>query len=194
MRRSTEAGRGTVTRGRAHPPTRPPHADCEEFVRDLYARHGTLLLRYAARLLGGDWHKAEDILQETAARAWRHSAVLDGDAREARPWLFTVVRNLVIDHHRSCRLRPVEFMALEELDATVEDGMDRALTSQVVTEALQDLSGQHREVIRLMYYLEYSVAQTAEYLGIPPGTVKSRTYYAMRALRRALRERGLPEG
>jgi RNA polymerase sigma-70 factor (ECF subfamily) len=60
----------------------------------------------------------------------------------------------------------------------------------VVLEALRDLNEQQRTVIQLMYYLECSVAQAAEHLGIPSGTVKSRAFYAMRALRKALEERG----
>src|SRR5690349_9639782 len=77
--------------------------DCDAFLRDIYDRYGPLLLRYATRLLDGDWHKGEDILQEAAARAWKHAGFLDGGNERLRPWLFTVVRNLVIDHHRARR-------------------------------------------------------------------------------------------
>ncbi|MDG9700724.1 sigma factor [Streptomyces sp. DH37] len=98
----------------------------------MYRWHGLPLLRYAARLLGGDRHRAEDILQETAARAWRHAPALEGGAREARARLFTVARNLVVDHHRARRARPVDLGPpedLERLEPAVRDGADRALTS-----------------------------------------------------------------
>jgi RNA polymerase sigma-70 factor (ECF subfamily) len=101
-----------------------------------------------------------------------------------------VVRNLVIDHHRARRIRPRELMPAEELDAAW-DNTDSTLTSHVVLGALRDLHEQQRIVIQLMYYLECSVAQAAEHLGIPSGTVKSRAFYAMRALRKALEERGV---
>jgi RNA polymerase sigma-70 factor (ECF subfamily) len=190
----TDARPGPLPHGPAEDRPRARGAGREEFVGELYRWHGLPLLRYATRLLGGDRHRAEDILQETAARAWRHAPALDGDARETRAWLFTVVRNLVVDHHRARRARPVDLGPpedLERLEPAVRDGTDRALTSRVVGEALRCLSGRHREVIGLIYYLEYSVAQASEHLGVPPGTVKSRTHYAMRALRKALEERGV---
>jgi RNA polymerase sigma-70 factor (ECF subfamily) len=167
-----------------------PDVDRDTFVRTVYDQYGSLLLRYAARLLDGDWHKAEDILQETAARAWKHARFLAARDERVRPWLFTVVRNLVIDHHRARQLRPLELLPVEELHA-VWEAPDTALTLHVVLDALQELNEQQRTVIKLMYYLEFSVAQIAEHLGIPAGTVKSRAFYAMRALRKALEERGL---
>jgi RNA polymerase sigma-70 factor (ECF subfamily) len=168
--------------------------ECERFVQALYRQHGNLLKRYAARLLGGDWHRAEDLLQEAFARAWRHSAMFDGDIDKARPWLFTVVRNLVIDHHRACRIRPVETQLSDVQETVFADETDRVLTARVVAEALAELPRQQREVITLMYFSGYTVNQAAERLGIPAGTVKSRSYYAMRELRRHLADRGVHLG
>jgi RNA polymerase sigma-70 factor (ECF subfamily) len=181
----TEAGTTALAPARAHARHVASDADCDAFMRDIYEQYGPLLVRYAARLLDGDWHKAEDILQETAARAWRHARLLDTRGDHIRPWLFTVARNLVIDHHRARQVRPLELMPVEDLD-TSWDGMRSAITSHAVLEALRELKEQHRTIIRLMYYLECSVAQAAEHLGIPPGTVKSRAFYAVRALRKAL--------
>ncbi|MEU8654937.1 sigma-70 family RNA polymerase sigma factor [Streptomyces sp. NPDC048737] len=168
-------------------------ADCDAFLRDIYEQYGPLLIRYAARLLEGDWHKAEDVFQETAARAWKHAGFLGTRGEHLRPWLFTVTRNLVIDHHRARQIRPLELVPVEDLDASC-DGTDSALTSHVVREALRELNEQQRTVIQLMYYLECSVAQAAGHLGIPPGTVKSRAFYAVRALRKALEQRGVAGG
>lgn len=164
--------------------------DCDAFLRDIYDRYGPLLVRYATRLLDGDWHKGEDILQETAARAWKHSGLLGSGTERLRPWLFTVVRNLVIDHHRARRTRPLELVPVEELDVTC-DSTASTVDSHVVLQALGELNEQQQTVIRLMYYLECSVNQAAEHLGIPPGTVKSRAFYAVRALRRALEKQGI---
>ncbi|MFB7457062.1 sigma-70 family RNA polymerase sigma factor [Streptomyces sp. NPDC056188] len=185
-----EAGIATLAPTRAYARHVTSDPDHDAFIQDIYEQYGPLLVRYAARLLDGDWHKAEDILQETAARAWKHARFLGTRGEHIRPWLFTVTRNLVIDHHRARRLRPLELMPVEELDAAW-DGMDATITSHVVLEALRELNEQQRTVIRLMYYLECSVAQAAEHLGIPPGTVKSRAFYAMRALRKALERRGV---
>ncbi|WP_225858908.1 sigma-70 family RNA polymerase sigma factor [Streptomyces albicerus] len=191
MRRTTDPVPGMNTVGMTKHFNEALSDRCGEFIRELYAEHGTLLLRYAARLLGGDWHRAEDVLQEAAVRAWKHASALDMNVTEARPWLYTVVKNLVIDQHRARQIRPAEAMSFEFLDASVADGTDSLLTSHLVIEALGELSEQHREIIKLMYYLECSVAQVSAHLGIPPGTVKSRSYYALRALRKELACRGV---
>ncbi|WP_217241708.1 sigma-70 family RNA polymerase sigma factor [Streptomyces sp. AC555_RSS877] len=180
-----EAGTTPLAPARAHARNVTADAGCDAFIRDVYDQYGLLLVRYATRLLDGDWHKAEDIFQETAARAWKHARFLGTRGDHIRPWLFTVARNLVIDHHRARQIRPLELMPVEDLD-TSWDGMNSTITSHAVMEALGELKEQHRTIIRLMYYLECSVAQAAEHLGIPPGTVKSRAFYAVRALRKAL--------
>ncbi|MFF9850197.1 sigma-70 family RNA polymerase sigma factor [Streptomyces litmocidini] len=185
-----KAGTATPAPSRAHLRHVAPETDHDAFVRDVYEQYGPLLVRYAARLLDGDWHRAEDILQETAARAWKHARFLSDRSEHIRPWLFTVVRNLVIDHHRARQVRPLDLMAVEDLNASW-DATESTITSHAVLEALRELKEQHRTVIRLMYYLECSVAQAAEHLGIPPGTVKSRAFYAVRALRKALERQGV---
>ncbi|MFJ5721615.1 sigma-70 family RNA polymerase sigma factor [Streptomyces sp. NPDC093149] len=163
----------------------------DEFLRALYHFHGNALLQFAARRLEGDWHRAEDALQEVAIRAWRHAGELDPTADSVRPWLFTVLRNLVIDGHRARQARPTEIGEPELAHLPVSDGVDHMLTSEVLIDALRDLRPAQREVLLHVHYLGRSVNQTAEVLGVPPGTVKSRTYYAARALREALHSRGL---
>ncbi|MEU3461190.1 sigma-70 family RNA polymerase sigma factor [Streptomyces sp. NPDC006733] len=185
-----EAGTTPLAPARAQARRVASDVDCTAFVRDVYDQHGPPLVRYATRLLDGDWHKAEDILQETAARAWKHAGFLDAREDHIRPWLFTVARNLVIDHHRARQIRPLELMPVEDLDASW-DSTESTITTHVVRKALRELNEQQQTVIRLMYYLEWSVAQAADHLGVPPGTVKSRAFYAVRALRKALEKQGL---
>ncbi|MEU1366336.1 sigma-70 family RNA polymerase sigma factor [Streptomyces sp. NPDC005803] len=165
-------------------------ADCDAFIKDIYDQYGPLLVRYATRLLDGDWHKGEDIFQETAARAWKHARFLGSRNERLRPWLFTVARNLVIDHHRARQVRPLELMPVEELDIS-SDSTASTINSHVVMQALGELNERQQTVIRLMYFLECSVNQAAEHLGVPPGTVKSRAFYAMRALRKVLERQGI---
>lgn len=161
----------------------------DAFVRALYAEHGGALLRYALHLTGGDRQKAEDLVQETIVRAWRHPEALAD--RPARPWLFAVARNLAVDAYRARQSRPPETGqdAFETLPA--HDDADRTLESWAVAEALASLRPDHRSVIVETYYRGCSVAEAAATLGIPAGTVKSRTYYALKALKLALQERGL---
>lgn len=180
--------------GRAmHSRTAPGRSaqQADGFLGALYERHGSVLLRFAARLLDGDWHRAEDIVQEVAFRAWQRADELDPTTNALRPWLFTVVRNLVIDVHRSRKARPPEADAADIPLSPVPDGVDRTLTRQVVVAAMRELAPCHREVLVHVYYMGRSLPQTARLLGVPPGTVKSRMYHATRALREGLNSRGL---
>jgi RNA polymerase sigma-70 factor, ECF subfamily len=164
-------------------------ASDEELVRTLYSEHAGPLLRYALHLMSGDRQRAEDIVQETLLRAWQHpKAIAD---RPARPWLFAVARNLAVDSFRARKARPHEVGegALELL--SIPDEADRALESWAVADAIRSLRPEHRGVLLETYYLGRSVAEAAVVLGIPAGTVKSRTFYALRALKLALEERGL---
>lgn len=160
----------------------------EELIRALFEDHGGPLYGYVLRLTG-DPGRAEDVVQETLLRAWRHPSVLEG--RPIRAWLFTVARNLVVDQHRARKSRPQETgdEALAVLPA--DDELDRAVESWAIADALASLRPEHREVVLETYYRGRSVKEAAEILGIPQGTVKSRTYYALRALKLALEERGL---
>jgi RNA polymerase sigma-70 factor (ECF subfamily) len=163
-------------------------ASDEELVRALYAEHAGPLLRYALHLMSGDRQRAEDIVQETLLRAWQHpEAIAD---RPARPWLFAVARNLAVDAFRARKARPREVGdgALELVPAP--DEAERALESWAVADAIRSLRLEHRGVLLETYYHGRSVAEAAAVLGIPPGTVKSRTFYALRALKLALEERG----
>ncbi|MFI0237618.1 sigma-70 family RNA polymerase sigma factor [Streptomyces sp. NPDC016845] len=192
MNGTMKAGTALLAPARAHARPVAAETDRDAFVRDIYEQYGPALVRYATRLLNGDWHKAEDIFQETAARAWKHADFLATRGEHLRPWLFTVARNLVIDHHRVRQVKLLNLMPIEDVD-TSWDSTESTITSHVVLQALRELNEQQRTVIRLMYYLECSVAQTATHLGIPPGTVKSRAFYAVRALRKELRKQGVAQ-
>lgn len=163
----------------------------ERLVRSLYEEHAGALLGYVLRLTGGDRQRAEDVVQETLLRAWRHPEALSDRRGAVRPWLFTVAKNLVVDVHRARLARPQEVGDAALVEAADGDQLDRALESWAVVDALRALRAEHRSVLYETYYRGRSVAEAAAVLGIPAGTVKSRTYYALRALRLALEERGL---
>jgi RNA polymerase sigma-70 factor (ECF subfamily) len=116
--------------------------------------------------------------------------VLDRPGSAVRAWLFTVARNIVIDEWRTRRFRSE--LPYAEVPETVEgDSTDRLLLSWVVADALTKLSEEHRAVLLECYYRGMPVAEAARHLGVPEGTVKSRTHYALRALRLALEEMGV---
>jgi RNA polymerase sigma-70 factor (ECF subfamily) len=161
----------------------------ENVMRALHDEHAAALLRYTMYLTGGDRQRAEDVVQEVLVRAWQHPEAVVG--QPARPWLFTVAKNLVIDGQRARRARPQEVGEAALGQRPAPDDVDRALESWGVADALGALRPDHRRVLFETYYKGSSVAEAATVLGIPPGTVKSRTFYALKALKLALEERGL---
>lgn len=159
----------------------------EHELAALQREHGrpfALLLR----LCDGDRQRAEDLVQETLVRAWQHPEALRAENFDSvRPWLLTVARRLAIDARRARQARPAEVGdAVLENARVISDHAERAAATLDVREAVKTLTPEHREVLVLVYFQGASVAEAAAALGIPPGTVKSRAYYALRALRRVL--------
>lgn len=167
----------------------------EDLLRRLYAEHAAALYAFCVRWTG-DRQRAEDLVQEVFLRAWRNVHRVDLQQQPVRPWLIAVARNLLTDQHRARASRPVlvDEDAGSNSAAEGPDAIDRAVQSWQVAAAMQKLSAEQREVLVQAHWLGRSVGQTAAVLGIPPGTVKSRTYYAIRALRLILEEMGVGPG
>ncbi|GLZ34995.1 DNA-directed RNA polymerase sigma-70 factor [Lentzea sp. NBRC 105346] len=163
-----------------------------ELMRTIYDNHGRALERYVTKLLEGDRHAAADIVQETAVRAWQNASGLDVSGPTFRRWLLKVARRQVIDRHRKRLNRPVEVGGdVPDWAVRVSDSSERTMAAMVVSDVFSGLSTDHREVIAELYFRGASVADAAGALGVPAGTVKSRKYYALRAMRSALADRGL---
>ena len=161
-------------------------------MRQVHDEHADVLWRFCLRLVGNDRVHAEDVAQETFLRAWRHRTVLESPPAAVRSWLFTVARNIVIDDWRSRRVRPETLVSdVPEQRRAEDEATDQLLLSWVVAEALTHLSTDHRTVLLECYYRGRAVSEVAQSLGVPVGTVKSRTHYALRALRLALEEMGV---
>lgn len=159
----------------------------EALLHAVYAEHGRALLAYATRLLG-DRAAAEDVVQETLIRVWRHPEVVTNGRGSTRGWLLTVVRNLVTDRVRARAARPQEVAEDPAAPPVERDHADRVVASVTVLRAMDALSEDHRGVLHELYFQGRSLTEVATALGIPPGTVKSRSYYALRALRASLTE------
>ncbi|MER5768560.1 sigma-70 family RNA polymerase sigma factor [Streptomyces sp. NPDC001985] len=154
----------------------------EVLIRALYEEHGRALLAYAQRLTG-DRSAAEDVVQETLIRAWKHPDSLVNGKGSVRGWLLTVARNIVTDRFRAKAARPTEVAESPSNGPVEQDHAEAVVDSMVVMEALDRLSSDHREVLLEIYFQGRTVAEAAKTLGIPPGTVKSRSHYALKALR-----------
>jgi RNA polymerase sigma-70 factor, ECF subfamily len=171
-------------------PSPRPAAD-DGFIEGLYAEHGTALFRYALGLAGGDPQRAEDLVQEAMLRAWRSAGTIT--IRSPRSWLFSTLRHLAVDAHRARQSRPAEAgqAALDSL--AVPDTAEQTAGSVDIAQALAELRPEHRQVVVETFYRGSSTTEAAAALGIPAGTVKSRTYYGLKALKLVLQERGITQ-
>jgi len=169
----------------------------EEGLRSAYAAHGGELYRAARRSLGDD-QLAEEAVQETFLRAWLAADRFDERLGSPRTWLFAILRNTVIDLARKERVRPLRAVPAGwqpgEPESLTASELDHALLAWQVEEALTRLSGDHRVVLVEIHLRGRPLADVARELGIPVGTVKSRAYYALRALRVVLEELGWTDG
>jgi RNA polymerase sigma-70 factor, ECF subfamily len=165
----------------------------EDGVRTVYAAHGPELYRFALRSLG-DAGLAEEAVQETFVRAWQAADRFDDRLGSLRTWLFAIVRNVVIDLSRARAVRPRlvdgrQTEAAEPSDSRVDD-VDRVLETWQVEEALRRVGEEHRVALVEVHYKGRSYAEVATDLNVPVGTVKSRVFYALKAVRLALEELG----
>ena len=132
---------------------------------------------------------ADDLVQETMLTVWRKASYFDAERAGVATWIFTVARNIRIDHLRRQKdpsaLPPDAETAMD----TVEDGMLDAERDAAVRNALTALSPEQQTIIRLAYFSERSQTEIADELGIPLGTVKSRTRLAMNRLRGLLEDK-----
>lgn len=161
-----------------------------ESLRTLYRAYAGELLGFALNSLN-DRETAEEIVQETFTRAWRNADRYDPARGSARTWLYGICRHAIIDARRRAAVRPA---ASGEADLDAEPGgpsIEQAMLGWQVAAALARLSPEHRQVIRLSHVRGMSVREISAALGVPEGTVKSRTWYALRSLRLALEELGV---
>lgn len=167
----------------------------DSLLRHLYADHAGPLLNFVLRLTRGDRQRAEDVVQETILRAWRnaHKLSVNGE-RSLRPWLVTVARRITIDGYRVDGPYTREVYD-HDLDTSTDasDDPQRVVEAITMNEALVTLTRSHREILVETYFKGRTVSEAAKELSIPLGTAKSRVYYALRALREALEQRGLAQ-
>jgi RNA polymerase sigma-70 factor, ECF subfamily len=160
----------------------------QQLLTALHDAHAEALWRYVVSLTH-DHAFAEDVVQETLVRAWKHPEVLEQQG-SPRGWLYRVARNLVLDEWRTARARN-EWPTDEVPERAGRDETSRTLDAMLVNDALGDLTPDHRRVIVLAHLAGRSIAEIAAELDVAPGTVKSRLHYGMRALKLALQERGV---
>ncbi len=141
---------------------------------DLYNRYARAVFGLALRRLG-DRGRAEDAVQETFASIWRSAATYRPERGPGAPWLYTVARNATVDRSRERIETPAEVPDEATSEAGPPDQVEQSWTAWRVHSALQELPEREREAISLAYWSGLSQSEVAEFLGIPLGTVKTRT-------------------
>jgi RNA polymerase sigma-70 factor (ECF subfamily) len=151
-------------------------------IRTIYERYGRLVYSVAYKVLG-DPGLAEDATQQTFVQAWQAATRYD-PGRSLGPWLARIARHAAIDvYRRNRRLLHVDDVA--RLDRSAVDpvpSVEQLYEMWEVRRALLRLSEPERELIRLQHYREFTHVEIAEHLGVPVGTVKSRSFRAHRRL------------
>lgn len=163
---------------------------------------GLLIERYSRPIYGlgvrllGDRQMAEDLVQDSFVRVWRSADAYDSSRGTVRTFIYTIARRAAIDIQRRSSRAPLP-VELAENDTTVgfeaglPDRYEQLVNSIEVREAMDTLSDDHREVLQLFYIEDLPQREIADRLSVPLGTVKTRTYHALRALRTELEQRGL---
>ena len=164
--------------------------DTGEAVRALYRSYSSELFGFALNALG-ERGIAEEVVQEVFTRAWRHAGTYDPARASVRTWLYQIARHAIIDARRRASVRPA--LALHEPADTQEvaSSIEQAMLGWQVATALERLSPEHRQMIRLAHFQGLTMREIADRCGLPVGTVKSRTWYALRSLRLVLEEMGI---
>jgi RNA polymerase sigma-70 factor (ECF subfamily) len=162
--------------------------DPGEPVAELYRRYGARLYRFGVQLLD-DHGLAEEMVQECFVRLWRTAGRFDISRGTVAAYLFVIGRSIAADLRKRPSSRPLAPVEEEQVPAQPDDA-DRIVDSLAVQDALDSLSAAHREVLLLVHGEGLTQTQIADRLGLPLGTVKTRMFHGLRALRTALAERG----
>jgi RNA polymerase sigma-70 factor, ECF subfamily len=162
-------------------------------VRAAYTAHGAELYRFALRQLG-DGGAAQDVVQEVFLRAWRAADSYDPQLASLRTWLFAIARNVVVDEARRFAVRPWQWNLTDGSDLPAQAGpadQDALVDTWVVEEALRRIGEDHRTAIVQTHLRGRPHAEVAAELNIPVGTLRSRVFYGLKALRLAMEEMGV---
>lgn len=130
---------------------------------------------------------AADLLGETMLQAWRRRGVLPEEPQRQRMWLFTIAANVLSNHHRSRRRRTALTARLRDRLADTSAEVDPTET-HAIRDAVLRLNQAHRELVMLIHWDGFTIAEAAEILGLNPSTARGRYSAAREVLKRSLEE------
>jgi RNA polymerase sigma-70 factor, ECF subfamily len=157
-------------------------------MRELYQRYGGSIYRLGVQMLGNPG-LAEEVVQQSFERLWRSAARFDAQRGTVGAYLTVIARSIAYDIAKRPSSRPL--LPLDEnLLQPQGDSVDEILDTLIVQQALESLPEAQRDVLR-MALDGFTQSQIALRMGLPLGTVKTRTFHGMKALRTVLAERGI---
>lgn len=166
----------------------------QQAFSQLYLRYQSKLVRYCARVLKDDVAQAADIVDEAMFDVWRSAGNFVGRSKPST-WIYSIARNKLISW-----LRKTSEVTLEDesiLDALIDPAATPAEElamddmQQQLLRLMDQLTDEHREVLKLTYFEDKSVKEVAELLGISENTVKTRMFYARKRLAQLLDKAGI---
>ncbi len=160
-------------------------------MRALYARHSVKTFRFVLRLVG-DTAKAEDVVSEVFFDVWRQAGRFEGRS-QVGTWILAIARFKALTARRARREEPLDHVMAETIADEADDPetcMQKTDDGALLRACIAQLSADHRAVIDLVYYHGKSVEETADVLGVPRNTVKTRMFYARKRIGELYRQSG----
>jgi RNA polymerase sigma-70 factor (ECF subfamily) len=166
----------------------------DEGDRDAF---GDLFARFTPRLTtwvsgqGSEQSLAESVVQDVMITAWTRAHLFDSEKASARTWIYTLARNRMIDYHRSGSRRArahEEFAIMAPPNSNTGGDAERDINSAWTADLLGELPATQRDIVLMIYVEGRSHREVSEMLGLPVGTVKSRTRLALQRLRKLMEE------
>jgi RNA polymerase sigma-70 factor (ECF subfamily) len=161
-------------------------------MHTLYSRHSVRVYRFVFRMVR-DATTAEDIVSQVFLDVWKSAGQFEGRS-QVSTWLISIARFKALTALRQRRHEDIDqedVLAIADQGETAETSLDRASTSAILRTCIARLSPAHREIVELVYFHEMSVEEAAGVIGIPQATVKTRMFYARKALGDMLRGAGV---
>ena len=186
--RSADAGDDLLDARQAQLVAQIAGGSIEGPMRELYHHYAGRIYRLGVQMLGNPG-LAEEVVQQSFERLWRNAARFDARRGTVGAYLTVIARSAARDIAKRPSSRPL-FAIEETRQPSCGDSADQVLDTLIVREALDALPAIHGEVLRLALD-GFTQAQIAGRLGLPLGTVKTRMFNGMKALRAILTKRGI---
>jgi RNA polymerase sigma-70 factor (ECF subfamily) len=159
---------------------------------ELYRRLQRPLFGYLMKLVR-EREMVEDVLNETLMEVWRQAARFEGRS-SVNTWVFSIAHHRAVSKLRKKRetaLDEEQAAAIEDEGPTPDMKAESTDMSRLLARLMERLSFEHREILHLAYYQEFSVQEIADALDLPPNTVKTRMFYARQRLKVLLEQSGV---